>query len=221
MDSEVQNGSSKAKLRRRLHILTMEKSFLRMDGIILENGTTRKVCTQQSSEIYKLTKSLGRHEGYYRSTKDQTVVIPPDIDRPNGPSIPVSIAKDELINVEYSYKVCALTNLSYYLLTYVNSTPLRKQFLSSLLRSYASSIAGKIQLEDTPSGYSNDHPSLSHFSDLLHPRRHPLLQPRCLCLKGRRQQLSNSYRKRRGSLLCPPWRNGRRYGHFGTQSRSR
>lgn len=49
--------------------------------------------------------STGRHEGYYRSTKQQTVVIPPDIDRPEEPVRHIDFEEGELVKFEYSYKV--------------------------------------------------------------------------------------------------------------------
>lgn len=50
----------------------------------------------------------GRHEAYYRSERDQTVIVPPDIDRPQNPETPVHFKEGELVNFEYSYKVSTL-----------------------------------------------------------------------------------------------------------------
>ncbi|KAG8923205.1 hypothetical protein FRC01_013058 [Tulasnella sp. 417] len=46
----------------------------------------------------------GRHESYFRSTRKQVVVVPPDIDRPQDPETPVEFDEGELVKIEYSYK---------------------------------------------------------------------------------------------------------------------
>ncbi|KAG9019743.1 hypothetical protein FRB90_009613 [Tulasnella sp. 427] len=46
----------------------------------------------------------GRHESYIRSSRAQTVIIPPDIDRPQDPETPVHFEEGELIKIEHSYK---------------------------------------------------------------------------------------------------------------------
>ncbi|KAG8951718.1 hypothetical protein FRC04_005739 [Tulasnella sp. 424] len=46
----------------------------------------------------------GRHESYFRSTKKQVVIVPPDIDRPQDPETPVQFEEGELVRIEYCNK---------------------------------------------------------------------------------------------------------------------
>lgn len=49
-----------------------------------------------------MTRFSERHEAYYRSTCDQTVHFPP-VD--SGEPLSLHFVKNEMVNVEYSYKV--------------------------------------------------------------------------------------------------------------------
>lgn len=67
---------------------------------MLENITRSIVSATATQWEMILTSSPGRHEGYYISKVNQTVCMP------SGEQ--VEFLADELINVEYSYKVCLL-----------------------------------------------------------------------------------------------------------------
>ena len=64
---------------------------------MLENTTKKSVGVVITPLATKLTSFLGRHEGYYVSKVNQTVLIPP--------AEPVEFLAEELVNVEYSHKV--------------------------------------------------------------------------------------------------------------------
>ncbi|KIO25639.1 hypothetical protein M407DRAFT_236775 [Tulasnella calospora MUT 4182] len=43
-------------------------------------------------------------EGYFRSTRKQVVIVPPDVDRPQDTETHVEFDEGELVNIKYSYK---------------------------------------------------------------------------------------------------------------------
>ena len=77
-----------------------------------------------SALAYSLRPPVGRNEGYYKSLKDQVVVVPADVDRPQDPETPVHFKAGELINFEYCHKVSSLDALIDKISSFWNSIPI-------------------------------------------------------------------------------------------------